>query len=185
MDSHTPAGTCPWIQNYRPRRQTGCLCPDGSRRLIGECRLTLALDMPALAEGLTLWRGDPSDSRGRFGGGAVPLGEQRKAPLRLYGMGTLWIAGVLLLAVCLGACSDQSPMAVESESGHLESAAQAESGARPGAAATVDPSETREREGDAAQAVVEWREAWAECKAARLALGWLRWNAVGWSWNCA
>ena len=140
------------MQNCCPRRQTGCLCPDGSRRLIGECRLTLALDMPALAEGLTLWRGDPSDSRGRFGGGAVPLGEQRRAPLRLYGMGTLWIAGVLLLAVCLGACSDQSPMAVESESGHLESAAQAESGTRPGAAATVDPSETREREGDATQA---------------------------------
>lgn len=39
--------------------------------------------------------------------------------------------------------------------------------------------------GAAAAVVVEWREAWAECKAARLALGWLRWNAVGWSWNCA
>ena len=28
--------------------------------------------------------------------------------------------------------------------------------------------------GAAAEVVVEWREAWAECKAARLALSWLR-----------
>ena len=67
-------------------------------------------------------------------------------------MRTLWIACGLLLAVCLAGCGDELPMAAQAEPAQQPATAQAQSRPQPAAEATAVQTETRERQGEAAQA---------------------------------
>ena len=76
----------------------------------------------------------------------VYVGEHVEPRLRLYAMRTLWIAGVLVLAACLAACSDDPPMSTEqpdaqgqveeTDPAQLQSKTQPQSQPRPKAPAT-------------------------------------------------
>ena len=95
-------------------------------------------------------------------GGVDTNMELVEARRRLYRMRTLWIAGGLLLAVCLAGCGDDLPMAtqpqqaesatqeLQAEPAQQGSAAEAESRPRSEAPATEVQSETPERPSDAA-----------------------------------